>query len=169
MLSYKHANKAKLHKIYFVTKQTIIPFHLLITKVLNKHKKEWPYQFKDDKETCNKVITYVPIYLVVKMMLIYLYLTFFRCHNILISSKILIRYTHSSLVLVIYGVYFASTVECHYNVIQYNMILHASLWWLSQNIHKNFNLQKTPLTDELWDVFREDFRENSLRYKGTAM
>ena len=37
-----------------------------------------------------------------------------------------------------------NTVECHYNVIQYNMIMHTSLLWLSQNINESLNPQKTP-------------------------
>ena len=35
-------------------------------------------------------------------------------------------------------------VECRYNVVQYNTILHASLQWLWWNIYQSFNPQKTP-------------------------
>ena len=35
-------------------------------------------------------------------------------------------------------------VECRYNTVKYNMILHTSLWWLRQNAKESLNLQKTP-------------------------
>ena len=36
-----------------------------------------------------------------------------------------------------------NTVECRYNAVQYNKILHTSLQWRGQNINKRLNLQKT--------------------------
>ena len=37
-----------------------------------------------------------------------------------------------------------STVECRYNAVQHNTILHATLQWLKSNINHNSNPQKTP-------------------------
>ena len=36
-----------------------------------------------------------------------------------------------------------NTLRCHYNVIQYSIILHPSLQWLRQIINQNLNTQKT--------------------------
>ena len=51
----------------------------------------------------------------------------------------------------------ACTVECCYNVAQYNKILHTSFEKLRQNINQRLNPQKnTPylaLMGKLWDVF----------------
>ena len=38
------------------------------------------------------------------------------------------------------------TVECLYNAVQFNKILHTSLQWLGQNTNKRLNLQKTHYT-----------------------
>ena len=35
-----------------------------------------------------------------------------------------------------------NTVKCHYNVVQYNMMLHASLQWIMRNINQSWNTQK---------------------------
>ena len=36
------------------------------------------------------------------------------------------------------------TVECRYNMVQYNMIWHTSPWWLMENINEKLNPQNTP-------------------------
>ena len=48
-----------------------------------------------------------------------------------------------------------NTVECRYNAVQCNMILHTSLHKLGQIINQRLNLQKN-----LWGVFHEYFGEN---------
>ena len=62
-----------------------------------------------------------------------------------------------------------NTVECRYNAVKYNMILHT----LPESIYHSFNQKKYipcfALTVELWDVFCEDLRENWPRYNGTAL
>ena len=35
------------------------------------------------------------------------------------------------------------TVECHHNVVQYNVIMHSSLQWLMQDINQSLNPQNT--------------------------
>ena len=68
----------------------------------------------------------------------------------------------------------ANTIECRYNVVQYNMILHTLL---RQSINRNSYSQQTPhitpsyltLTGKLWGVYCEEFGENWLRYNGTAL
>ena len=37
-------------------------------------------------------------------------------------------------------------VECCYNAVQYNMILHTTLQWLKSNINQNLNPQKHPIS-----------------------
>ena len=49
------------------------------------------------------------------------------------------EYAHSFIALSIV----LDTVECRYNAVQYNKILHTSLQWRDQNINKRLNLQKT--------------------------
>ena len=56
-------------------------------------------------------------------------------------------------------------VQCRYNTIQYNMILHKSLRWLWQNVDEGLN----PLTGELWGVFCEDLGETWPSYNGTTL
>ena len=58
------------------------------------------------------------------------------------------------------------TVECRYNAVQYNIVLHTSLQEVRQNINQKLNPQKT---GELWGVFRKYFVENWPRYNGTAL
>ena len=36
------------------------------------------------------------------------------------------------------------TIECRYNAVHYNMMLHASLQWRMRNINRNLNTQKSP-------------------------
>ena len=54
--------------------------------------------------------------------------------------------------------------ECHYNVVQYNMILHISLQWLRQNTNQSLNAQNTPYISRphewaigclLWGIWRK--------------
>ena len=45
--------------------------------------------------------------------------------------------------------YYLNTVECHYDTVQYNMILHISLEWLRQNTNQNLNTQNTPHTSPM--------------------
>ena len=57
-----------------------------------------------------------------------------------------------------------NTGGCHYNTVQYNMIFHTTLQWLRhyQN-QRMYSTKDTPyltLTDKLWGVYCEDFREN---------
>ena len=63
-------------------------------------------------------------------------------------------------------------VECHYDAVQYDMILHTSLPSLRQNI-KQFELTKDnpylALTGELWGVFCEDFGKNWTHYNITSL
>ena len=65
------------------------------------------------------------------------------------------------------------TVECYYNAVQYNKILHTSLQGLRQNINQRLNLQKNnpylALTGKLRSVFCEYIWENWLHYNGTAL
>ena len=56
------------------------------------------------------------------------------------------------------------TVECCYNVIQYNMILSTSLPWLSQDKHKFETTKDTlylALTGKLWGVVCDDVGKNA--------
>ena len=66
-----------------------------------------------------------------------------------------------------------STVQCRYNDVWDNMILHTSLQELRTNFNQRLNLQKnTPylaLTGELWDGFCEYFGENWPHYNGTTL
>ena len=39
---------------------------------------------------------------------------------------------------------FLNTVECHYNAVQHNMILHMARQWLRQNVHLRIYSQKAP-------------------------
>ena len=58
------------------------------------------------------------------------------------------------------------TVRCHYNAVQYRMILHTSPQWLQQNIYQSLNPQNNPyltLVGELWGVFSEDLWEKKGR------
>ena len=48
-----------------------------------------------------------------------------------------------------------NTVECRYNAVQYNKILHTALQWRGQNINRRLNLQNS--------------RENWPRYNGTKL
>ena len=65
------------------------------------------------------------------------------------------------------------TVECRYNVVQYNMILYTSLHWLRQSINQSEEPQNTldssPRQGEVWGVFCGDFGENLPRYNSTAL
>ena len=54
-----------------------------------------------------------------------------------------------------------NTVECRYSAVQYNMIFHTPLHWLTQNINPNLDSQKTlHVTGEPWSVYCEEFGEN---------
>ena len=53
--------------------------------------------------------------------------------------------------------YFVYTVECHYNILQYNMVLHTLLQELRQNISQRLNPQKTPHTSPWWASYRVSF------------
>ena len=46
------------------------------------------------------------------------------------------------------------TVECRYNAVHYNMILHASLQWLRQNIHQRFTSKRHPISHPLVSFVR---------------
>ena len=53
------------------------------------------------------------------------------------------RHRHHYHVIVMDPLVLGYTVECRYNAVQYNKILHTSLQWRGQNINKRLNLQKT--------------------------
>ena len=42
------------------------------------------------------------------------------------------------------------TVKCHYNAVQYNMILHEPLQELRQNINQRLSFEKKPYTSPYW-------------------
>ena len=63
-----------------------------------------------------------------------------------------------------------SRVGCHYNMVQYQMVLHSPLHWLGQNMNQFTKLASgNNLMGELWGVFYEDFSENWPRYNSTAL
>ena len=53
-----------------------------------------------------------------------------------------------------------NTIECHYNAVQYNMILHTSLWWLRQNINESVNPHMTPHSSPWWASYGVSFVTN---------
>ena len=67
------------------------------------------------------------------------------------------------------------TVECRYNAVLYNMILHTSLQELRQGINQSPNQQKTTYTSPWWVSYRVSFvnifkiGENWSHYNGTTM
>ena len=65
------------------------------------------------------------------------------------------------------------TVECRYNAVEYNTIMHTPLHWLRQNINQCLHSQKTPhilsFRGELWVVYCEYFGENWPRFNGAAL
>ena len=64
------------------------------------------------------------------------------------------------------------TVECRYNAVKRNMILHMIRQWKAKHASDVIFSKDTPylaLTGELWDVFCEDLGDNWLRYNGTAL
>ena len=60
------------------------------------------------------------------------------------------------------------TVACHYNGIQYNIVLYKVLLWLGLNLIRGWTDKRHPihhLTGELWGIFCEDLEENWPGYK----
>ena len=52
------------------------------------------------------------------------------------------------------------TVKCHYNAVQFIMILPSTLLWQQQNVNLTTDTPYLVLTGELWGIYCEDLREN---------
>ena len=66
-----------------------------------------------------------------------------------------------------------NTVACHYNAVQYNIILYTALQRLVQNLTRGWTHKRHPPylahTGEPWGVFCEDVEENWRRYKSAVL